>query len=124
MTRSEFWFYIRQEWTGSNCISNSRSGSVVVSNSSQVKSFLFPAQFHGRLTFEFLKSRFFRIDPMDNQATYTLKHMYTGQRDHHKNIVIQYDADGKSCDQCMGNKKKDVLELFIRGKIHTYYDVS
>ena len=53
---------------------------------------------------------------MDNQATYTLKHMYTGQRDHHKNVVIQYDADGKSCDQCMGNKKKDVLELFIRGK--------
>ena len=60
---------------------------------------------------------FFRIDPMDNQATYTLKHMYTGQRDHHKNVVIQYDADGKSCEQCMGNKKKDVLELFIRGKI-------
>ena len=54
---------------------------------------------------------------MDNQATYTLKHMYTGQRDHHKNVVIQYDADGKSCEQCMGNKKKDVLELFIRGKI-------
>ena len=53
---------------------------------------------------------------MDDQATYTLKHMYTGQRDHHKNVVIQYDADGKSCDQCMGNKKKDVLELFIRGK--------
>ena len=54
---------------------------------------------------------------MDNQATYTLKHMYTGQRDHHKNVVIQYDADGKSCAQCMGNKKKDVLELFIRGQI-------
>ena len=69
-------------------------------------------------------SRLFRIDPMDNQATYTLKHMYTGQRDHHKNVVIQYDADGKSCDQCMGNKKKDVLELFIRGKIPTDYDVS
>lgn len=70
------------------------------------------------------KIRLFRIDPMDNQATYTLKHMYTGQRDHHKNVVIQYDADGKSCDQCMGNKKKDVLELFIRGKILTYYAVS
>ena len=62
------------------------------------------------------KSQVFSIDPMDNQATYTMKHMYTGQRDHHKNVVIQYDADGKSCDQCMGNKKKDVLELFIRGK--------
>ena len=80
--------------------------------------------FHIALMFTVEKSQVFSIDPMDNQATYTMKHMYTGQRDHHKNVVIQYDADGKSCDQCMGNKKKDVLELFIRGKIPTYYEVS
>ena len=80
-----------------------------------------PRSSHFRIALMFTltveKSPVFSIDPMDNQATYTMKHMYTGQRDHHKNVVIQYDADGKSCDQCMGNKKKDVLELFIRGKI-------
>lgn len=62
-----------------------------------------------------LESGEITIDPLDNEATYEMGYQYLGQKDHHKNIVFQYTADGKTCKKCMGNKKKDVLELFIRG---------
>merc|ERR1712106_29344 len=60
---------------------------------------------------------------VDQQSAYEIKYKYFADRDSkHSNVVIQYqsnlcaevDADGNEV-KCLGNTKKDQMELFITG---------